>query len=155
MKTIVSIAIAGLMQQAVDTDKPAVEHLAERIAMLIPDDCVNGLVEGVPFAAEVVDQNKFQSRLAKATQERSEDVRLQGKIHVEPNGYITIPVAYRRTRWVESEEKATKCEKANDIYAGVGEKDDEHPIAYECWRTTTKNTSLCEAEEWGLEVARF
>lgn len=157
MKTIASLAIAGLIQQATHESIPAVEKLSQRLAMLICPDNLQSLIDGVPVAVRIVDRNKFQSALAKALDERPEDVRLQPDcdITVNPDGGISIPSQYRFTCYASSEEKAQELAERNDYYNGHSKKTDEYPFAYQGWRSNSRSTHVGKAAEWGLEVERF
>jgi len=157
MKTIASLAIAGLIQQAINESVPAVEKLSQRLAMLICPDNLQSLIDGVPVAVRIVDPNKFQSALAKALDERPEDVRLQPgcDITVNPDGGISIPSQYRFTCYASSEEKAQELAERNDYYNGHSKKTDEYPFAYQGWRSNSRSTHVGKAAEWGLEVERF
>lgn len=157
MKTIASLAIAGLIQQATHESIPAVEKLSQRLAMLICPENLQSLIDGVPVAVRIVDRNKFQSALAKALDERPEDVRLQPgcDITVNPDGGISIPSQYRFTCYASSEEKAQELAERNDYYNGHSKKTDEYPFAYQGWRSSSRSTHVGKAAEWGLEVERF
>lgn len=157
MKTIASVAIASLIQQAVHENIPAVEKLSQRIAMLIPEEDLQSLINGVPTRIRIVDQNKFQSALAKAMDKRPEDVRLQPgcDITVTPNGNIYIPSQYRFTCYASSEEKAKEYAERNDYYNGHNKKTEEYPFPYQGWRECSRNTYTNKAPEWGLEVELF
>jgi len=157
MKTIASLAIAGLIQQAINESVPAVEKLSQRLAMLICPDNLQSLIDGVPVKVRIVDSNKFQSALAKALDERPEDVRLQPgcDITVTPDGGINIPSQYRFTCYASSEEKAQELAERNDYYNGHSKKTDEYPFAYQGWRSNSRSTHIGKAAEWGLEVERF
>lgn len=157
MKTIASLAIAGLIQQATHESIPAVEKLSQRLAMLICPENLQSLIDGVPVAVRIVDKNKFQSALAKALDERPEDVRLQPDcdITVNPDGGINIPSQYRFTCYASSEEKAQELAERNDYYNGHSKKTDEYPFAYQGWRSNSRSTHVGKAAEWGLEVERF
>lgn len=157
MKTIASLAIASLIQRAVNESIPAVENLSQRLAMLICPDNLQSLIDGVPVAVRIVDQNKFQSALAKSLQERPEDVRLQPgcDITVSPNGNIDVPSQYRFTCYASSEEKAKEYASKNDYYNGHSKKTDEYPFPYSGWRSSSRCTHVGVADEWGIEVERF
>jgi hypothetical protein len=157
MKTIASLAIAGLIQQAINESVPAVEKLSQRLAMLICPDNLQSLIDGVPVAVRIMDANKFQSALAKALNERPEDVRLQPgcDITVTPDGGINIPSQYRFTCYAASEEKAKEYGERNDYYNGCTKKTEEYPFPYQGWRSNSRCTHIGKADEWGLEVERF
>lgn len=157
MKTIASLAIAGLIQQAINESVPAVEKLSQRLAMLICPDNLQSLIDGVPVAVKIVDANKFQSALAKALDERPEDVRLQPgcDITVNPDGGINIPSQYRFTCYASSEEKAKEYAEKNDYYNGHSKKTEEYPFPYQGWRSNSRSTYVGKAADWGLEVERF
>lgn len=157
MKTIASLAIVGLIQQAVKESVTAVETLSQRIAMLIPDECLQGLIDGVPVGVKIIDQDKFYARLAKALSTTPDKVRLHptDPITVNRDGRIEIPVQYQFTCYAKTKELAEEYARNNDYYSGSNRMDDEHPFEYVGWRSNTRSAHVGLADEWGFEVERF
>lgn len=161
MKNLISLAIAGLIRAAVapvegrqfNSENTNVEELANRLALIIPDDRVEMLITGVPVGLTVVDEQTLLTSLSKRVRYPLENLRLRS-VEIDNNFKGVIRYSYSETRYAKSEKDATAFNDTEDWFSCASEQREEYQFPFKAWVCNSCTIELNEdnLKKYGLEV---
>lgn len=159
MKSLISLAIAGLIQAAVAPEGRQfgnvtnVETLANRLARIIPDNRLEMLVNGVPSALNIVDEQACLAAITRRVGTKGSDIKIIGtEITSDFDGRIRF--TYKKTRYAKTAEQAAEYERNEECYGGRGEQDDEYQFPFTATLRDSIDFHLDEENnaKYGVEV---
>jgi len=159
MKNLISLAIAGLIQAAVAPEgrqfgnATNVETLANRLARIIPENRLEMLVNGVPSALNIVDEQACLAAITRRVGTKGSDIKIIGtEIASDFDGRIRF--TYKKTRYAKTAEQAAEYERNEECYGGRGEQDDEYQFPFTATLRDSIDFGLCDDNiaKYGVEV---
>lgn len=158
MKNLISLAIAGLIQAAVAPEgrqfgNSSVETLAYRLSRIIPENRLEMLVNGVPSALNIVDEQACLAAVTRRVGTKGSDIKIIGtEIASDFDGRIRF--TYKKTRYAKTAEQAAEYEQNEECYAGRGEEDEEYKFPFTATLRDSIDFHLCDENnaKYGVEV---
>lgn len=159
MKNLISLAIASLIQAAVAPEGRQfgnvtnVETLANRLARIIPESRLEMLVNGVPSALNIVDEQACLAAITRRVGSKGTDPKIIGtEITYDFDGRIRF--SYKKTRYAKTPEQASEYECNEECYGGRAEQDDEYQYPFTATLRDSIDFHLDEDNfaKYGVEV---
>lgn len=160
MKSLISLAIAGLIQSATAPTEGRqfgkstnLETLANRLARIIPENRLEMLVNGVPSSLNIVDEKACLAAITRRVGTKGSDIKITGtEIASDFDGRIRF--TYKKTRYAKTAEQAAEYEQNEECYAGRGEQDDEYQYPFTATLRDSIDFHLDEENnaKYGVEV---
>ena len=159
MKSLISLAIAGLIQAAVApegrqlSNGSNLETLAERLALIIPNNRVEMLLTGVPINVKVVDSERLLDALSKRVRHPLDSLRVRS-VTVDEDFRGRIAYSYSETKYAATEEDAANYNDTEDWYNCSSEPRADRQFPFKAWCNNSCNIELNEDQlaKYGLEI---